>query len=50
MVGGVDDDGEQIPGPDSDHIKLLIEDAIVLLGVTLTVVLTAGAKDGLPSS
>ena len=32
MVGGVDDDGEEIPGPDPDHIKALIEDAIVLLG------------------
>ena len=31
MVGGVDD-GEEIPGPDPDHIKALIEDAIVLLG------------------
>ena len=32
MVGGVDDDGEKIPGPDAEHIKALIEDAIVLLG------------------
>ena len=32
MVGGVDDDGEEIPAPDSDHIKALIEDAVVLLG------------------
>ena len=32
MVGGVGDDGEEIPGPDPDHIKALIEDAIVLLG------------------
>ena len=32
MVGGVDDDGEEIPGPDPDYIKALIEDAIVLLG------------------
>ena len=32
MDGGVDDDGEEIQGPDPDHIKALIEDAIVLLG------------------
>ena len=34
MVGGVNDDGEDVQGsgPDPDHIKALIEDAIVLLG------------------
>ena len=32
MVGGVDDDGEEIQGSDPDHIKALIGDAIVLLG------------------
>ena len=31
-VGGEDDDDEEIRGPDPDHIKALIEDAIVLLG------------------